>query len=199
MGSYTTEKQDNVNVIHCPMKVGTDTIEDFKSLSKNWALEPVTVHIFNFGKTQEISPNAFQPFVLFKQMLKNDNKHLFSIGLNASLIEDIKNRGLEQIFSPVSSLNEAKRKAGLRAKGKIDVEFINPFLSATKNTLAVQAETEIQPLKPFVKEGSGPYQVSIAGVISLISDHFSGSITLCFPTQTFLTIYRASSALKAVV
>lgn len=190
MGNYSAETQDDINVIMCPAKIGTDTVEEFKALSKNWALAPVTVHIFNFEKTQEISPNAYQPFVLFKQMLKNDGKHMFSVGLNSTLLSDIKNRGLEQIFSPVSSINEAKRKAGLRAKGKIDVEFINPFLSATKNSLAVQAETEIQPLKPFVKEGEGPYQVSIAGVISLISDHFSGSITLCFPAQTFLNIYN---------
>lgn len=190
MGSYTSEKQDDVNLVFCPSKIGQESNEEFKNLSKNWALEPVTVHIFNFEKTMEISPNSFQPFVLLKQMLKNDGKHMFSVNINAQLLNDIKARGLEQIFSPVASINEAKRKAGLRAKGKIDVQFINPFLSATKNTLAVQAETEIQPLKPFVKEGSGPYQVSIAGVISLISDHFSGSITLCFPAETFLAIYN---------
>ncbi|MCB0407699.1 MAG: chemotaxis protein CheX [Bdellovibrionales bacterium] len=190
MSTYKSEKQEDLNMIFCPPKISAETTEEFKNLSKNWALEPITLHIFNFEKTLEISPNAFQPFVLFKQMLKNDNKFMFSLNLNNNLLQDIKARGLEQIFNPVKSIHHAKVKAGLRAKGNIDVEFINPFLSATKQTLSVQAQTEIQPLKPYIKSKNIPYQVNIAGVISLISDHFTGSITLCFPSETFLNIYN---------
>lgn len=193
MASYTTEKQDNLNVIQCPAKIGADSIEEFKNLSKNWALEPVSVHIFNFEKTREISPNAFQPFVLFKNTLKKDNKYMFSVKLKPSILEEVVSRGLEHIFSPVKSIKEASKISGQRSSEKINVKFINPFLIATKNTLSIHADTEAQPLRPFIREWPMEQQVSIVGVINFTGDQFSGSITLCFPQKTIQALCKKMS------
>jgi chemotaxis protein CheX len=62
-------------------------------------------------------------------------------------------------------------------------------LHATKKTLEVQANTPLKLLKPFLKKTPAK-DVAIAGVISLISDKFNGSITLCFPAGVFLKIYE---------
>jgi chemotaxis protein CheX len=98
---------------------------------------------------------------------------------------------MEQVFGPSENLDEAKKRSGvvLKARSNIDVEFINPFLHATKKTLEVQANTPLKLLKPFLKKTPAK-DVAIAGVISLISDKFNGSITLCFPAGVFLKIYE---------
>ena len=190
MGNFQIEKDKEIVVIKCPTEIATANVEEFADLSKSLLLEQAKVFILDFGSTLGISPQAFQPFLVFKKELKGIQKMLFSIGLKEDLLNDIKNRGLEAIFSPEKNIDTVKKAAGLRTAKKLDVSFINPFIVATKTALEVQADTEVSVLKPYVKKEALPYDIGIAGVISLITDGFTGSITLCFPTQTFLDIYN---------
>ena len=190
MGNFQIEKDKEIVVIKCPTEITTANVEEFADLSKSLLLEQAKVFILDFGSTLGISPQAFQPFLVFKKELKGIQKMLFSIGLKEDLLNDIKNRGLEAIFSPEKNIDTVKKAAGLRTAKKLDVSFINPFIVATKTALEVQADTEVSVLKPYIKKEALPYDIGIAGVISLITDGFTGSITLCFPTQTFLDIYN---------
>jgi len=71
----------------------------------------------------------------------------------------------------------------------IDFNFIKAFIDTTRLTLKVQCFTEIVPQKPYIKgKGQVPAAIDIAGVIGLTSKHFSGSIALCFPEKTFLSL-----------
>jgi len=71
---------------------------------------------------------------------------------------------------------------------KLDVNFINPFIDGTLETLKVQSSIEAKSEAPFLK-GKGPtYQVDIAAVIGLVSSVFSGSIAICFSEGIFLKI-----------
>ncbi|OFZ03677.1 MAG: hypothetical protein A2070_14450 [Bdellovibrionales bacterium GWC1_52_8] len=81
--------------------------------------------------------------------------------------------------------------AGIKtpAKAKFDVKFINPFITATKATFEMQANTPIRIGKPFLKKEDDKVAIDIAGVISLTSPAFHGSIALCFPAKVFLAIY----------
>ena len=69
------------------------------------------------------------------------------------------------------------------------MDFINPFVGATQTTLEMQAGTETTPGKPRLKKPGEVLNVEVAGVISLTSNAFTGTIALCFPGPVFLAIY----------
>lgn len=190
MSHFLTKLTDGIFVIECPQAISIDEVENLKSITKDCLDKDCRVFVFDFSKTQMIDPSGYQPFIIFRQALKGINKRFYSIGIKDSILKEIKSRGFDQVFNVVDSLMDARDMNGMKLRKKIDTEFINPFLVATKETLRVQANTEIQPKQPYRKEGETSYKVSIAGVISLISDHFSGSIALCFPASTFLNLYN---------
>ena len=70
---------------------------------------------------------------------------------------------------------------------KMQAEFLVPFIDATINTLKIQASMDIKSL-PLELKTTTQRQVDIIGVISLISRIYEGSISLCFPKQTFIAI-----------
>ena len=70
----------------------------------------------------------------------------------------------------------------------MDVQFFKPFIDGTKNTLKIQCGLEATPLKPFIKKNAPKVTFDIAGIISLNSTAFQGTIALCFPKQVFLAL-----------
>ena len=77
------------------------------------------------------------------------------------------------------------------AEANLSSEFLNPFVIGTKKTLETQASVQLKPGKAFIKKGAEPnLEYHIAGIISITSKGFSGSIALCFPKDVFLKIYE---------
>ncbi|NCN27161.1 chemotaxis protein CheX [bacterium] len=73
--------------------------------------------------------------------------------------------------------------------GKInDVSFFKPFVLGAIQTLKVQCSTEVKGLKPFYKGEKEQPPFDIASIISLQSNAFVGTITLCYPANVFLHI-----------
>ncbi len=103
----------------------------------------------------------------------------------------IKEKGLDGLFPVVLSLEKALAHIGIEApktQVKIDVEFVNPFISGTIETLKVQCSTAAQAGKPYLKGTRGEANIAIAAILGLISKPFSGSIAICFPEKVFLAI-----------
>ena len=72
---------------------------------------------------------------------------------------------------------------------KVDVEFINPFVSGAIETLKTQAQTDCKIGKIFEKSSqSEPLKIEIAALIGLTSKYFNGSIALCFTKRAFLGV-----------
>ncbi len=77
----------------------------------------------------------------------------------------------------------------MSSAAKIDINFIKPFIEATIETLKVQCSTEVKVGKPFKRGPESKLEaVDIAGIIGVTSSSFSGSISLCFPSKSFLKI-----------
>lgn len=77
----------------------------------------------------------------------------------------------------------------LPQKSLLDVAFVQPFIDSTVKVLKVQANTGVSMQSPYLKTTEAAKQiVDIAGVISITSDVFIGTISLCFSKQTFLNI-----------
>ena len=71
----------------------------------------------------------------------------------------------------------------------MNVEFINPFIGAVIETMRLQCSVQITPAIACLRKNfKGDYPVDIMGVIGLTSSSFTGSIALCFPATTFLSI-----------
>jgi chemotaxis protein CheX len=66
--------------------------------------------------------------------------------------------------------------------------FIQNFAKGTLKTLKVQCATDARAQKPVVKQRGMGGDTAIAAIIGLNSDHFEGSLALCFPEQTYLKI-----------
>lgn len=72
-------------------------------------------------------------------------------------------------------------------KKKLDVAFLNPFINATINTMKIQASVDVASQPPVLKTDF-KQNVDIIGVISLVSNIYEGSISLCFPKETFVAL-----------
>lgn len=67
------------------------------------------------------------------------------------------------------------------------VEFINPFLNATKNVIETMAQTTVISQKPHLKEGSTSYGV-VTGIIGMTSENITGSMVVSFSEKCILKI-----------
>ncbi len=67
------------------------------------------------------------------------------------------------------------------------VEFINPFLSATKNVLETMCQTTVKANKPSLKQDTISYG-AITGIIGMASSTISGCMVLSFSEACILRV-----------
>jgi chemotaxis protein CheX len=87
----------------------------------------------------------------------------------------------------MSAAKKIPPKNSSRVGTSIDVEFLIPFIDATINAMRVQASLDIKSQPPVLKTDFSQ-TVDIIGVVSLVSRVYEGSISLCFPKETFIAI-----------
>ncbi|MEJ2031602.1 MAG: chemotaxis protein CheX [Deltaproteobacteria bacterium] len=66
-------------------------------------------------------------------------------------------------------------------------EYINPFLSATKNVLETMAQTPVTAMRPRLKDDSATYG-EVTGIIGMVSKQVSGSMIVSFSQECILKI-----------
>ena len=156
---------------------------------KSWLLSAARVHVLDFAAVKTFEQSAYRQLVLYNQALKAAGKSLFCVNMSSSIQARLKADGLTSVFVVAASVEDAKRRAkGERAT--VDVEFLNPFITATRAVLETQAQTKLSPGKPYLRKPGEQIPMEIAGVLSLVSHEFRGSITICFRAETFLKIYE---------
>ncbi len=69
-----------------------------------------------------------------------------------------------------------------------DINFVNPFLSATLKVLKIQAQVTAEPGKVFVKKPGDKLKGDVSGVIGIVCEKFNGSVVISFPEKTFLNV-----------
>ena len=67
------------------------------------------------------------------------------------------------------------------------VEYLNPFIHATRNVLETMARTKLTTQKPYLKEGATTYG-DVTGIIGMASEVVEGSMTISFPSACILQI-----------
>lgn len=186
---FNSLEKDGFHVIKAPNTIDGRDASVLEATVKSWLVVPAMIHILDCKDLADLKPNAYRFFVLFNQALKSNNKSFYCLNLNIKVLNQIRQDGLTSVFVPVSSLEEAKRRASPN-RPVVDVAFINPFISATRKVLETQAQTPLSPGKAYLRKHSERIPMEIAGVISLTCSEFSGSITICFRAEVFLKIYE---------
>lgn len=190
MGHFITSMENGVHVIIVPAHVSMENIEEFKADMVTW-VERSELHVLDFQDVKKFPRSIFAPISQFRALLRSQKRHLYSVNISRSVRLVISDEGLYDTFAPVNSLAEAMKKANFAAKTrKIDVTFINPFISATYEALRIQVNIEATAQKPRLRGAVAGGDVGIAGVIYFESPGFTGTISICFPTQVFLKIYE---------
>lgn len=69
----------------------------------------------------------------------------------------------------------------------MNVEYINPFLLATKNVIETMAFTQVSAGKPYLKKDSRTWGV-VSGLIGLAGEQVSGNMLLSFDEPSILHI-----------
>ena len=192
MNEFVKEELGKAIKIKCPSNLDAGASKMFSEQAKAWMLSSAQYFVLDMSGVLNIGREFYQAIILLKTNLKRDQKIIYSINLSSTLLKQVKVDGVEQAFNPVKSMEEilAQDKAASSPQaGSLNVAFINPFLAAAQKTLEVQCKTKVKVLTPFLKKEQTA-NVAIAGVLSLISNGFSGSIVLCFPQAVFLKIYE---------
>jgi hypothetical protein len=119
---------------------------------------------------------------LFNQKLKANSKKLFCINIPEKMIPQMAQEGLAQVFISIKSLDELKpghkAASGKTAPNKpaLNVEFINPFIQATKMVFSTQASRPLKPGKPYIRQPNVNLPMEIAGVDNYIIKPFTAEI-----------------------
>ena len=191
MSEYSIEQIENMVKIGCPRMLDIAAAAEFSRQCKSWMMKPAEHFVLDFSSVLEISRDFYRAIIHFKTSLRKDGKLIYAINLSPALLKQITRDGVEQAFNPVKSIDTlaGEDSQGEGKAASLDVEFLNPFLSAIRKTLEIQCNTKVKLLKPRLKRAPEP-DVDIAGVLSLISNGFSGSIVLCFSKKVFLKVYE---------
>lgn len=186
---FQSEEKDGVHVITCPSIIEVKEPAQMEAMVKSWLLVSSNIHVLEMKDVLQLKQSAYRYFVLYNQALKANNKGLFCLNMNQKIQSQVKQDGLTSVFVPVGTLEEAKRRAKGDRPG-VDVEFINPFIMATKTVIETQAQTPLTPGKAYLRKPSERIPMEIAGVIGLTCSEFKGSISICFRAEVFLKIYE---------
>ena len=194
MPSFETVIEANTLVLKFASNIDNEVAKQFAEQCGKWPNTPIN-YVFDFQKVNEIQPSFYRALVVFTKSLKTGGKKLFSMNLSRPLLNQISQDGLTGVFNPVGNIQEIKQKSVAKTTdgpGKIDVNFLNPFLEGTIKTFQTQIGFDAKPGKPYLrKKGDVPqFNIEVAGFLSLVSSAFDGAIGICFPSSTLIKIYE---------
>lgn len=149
----------------------------------------VKMVLFQCAECGDMSVLFLRQLAKIFKSLKDFNGKLCLLGPNERIREAIKKNGLDRILVSKVSLRGALIEFGLAKEKDFDVNFINPFLNATKKVLKIQCFLEATPGKPYLKKPSDPMLMGdLSGIIGITSEAFNGSLAISFPEKVFLQI-----------
>lgn len=182
MSKFETKVEKEILVIACPMVIDKVASREFFDLFQGWMMRPEETVVIDFTRTRSVDRLFFQNLVQLKTILKTNSKNLFTLHIAPSLLKEIKAAGLEGVFSPIEKLEQA-------AAAGIVLDFIQPFLTATKKVIEVQCHTSAKPSVPKIRE-KVPENVAIVGMMELESRGSRGRFLLSMNREAFFEVYQ---------
>jgi len=138
----------------------------------------------------ELTNDWLRVFTVVKNFLKTHDKFIALVMIPSKLKRQLRETGMDQGLKCYQDPREAfaELKIGGSKKTHLNTDFINPFLTGTVHVLEVLAQVKAVVGEIFIRDRNKNYPADISGVISVVSDSFSGSVCISFPEATFLGI-----------
>lgn len=163
-------------------------IKGFLTEADAQIVEPFPHVVVNCEHLSGLSNDWLRSLLQLQVKLKQYNKQMRFIGLQAGVKSILKKNGMETAFKSSPSLRDALVEWGLVTKKALDTDFVNPFLQATLNVLSIQAQVQAEAGKIYLKKENDEFKGDISGVIGIVSESFNGSVVISFPEKTFLKV-----------
>lgn len=190
--SFLLESAGTVLLVNCISDINApaakDIVDQVKAeIAAKPELQKVAVQLHGKHMADSLALKILGPLSL---SLRKQTKGFYLVQPPKSLNSFIRDLGMENIMNPCENMLEMEnaKVAPPPQSGTLDVNFVNPFIDGTVNTLKVQCSVECRPLKLTLKSNMDPIDTDIAGVIGLTATAFTGSISICFPEKFFLAL-----------
>jgi chemotaxis protein CheX len=172
----------------CLSEAGVSVAERFRAEMEDSKLKLAVILCSDCGRMDK----AFmRELVSIHQHLKSKNGKMRLVGANDQLLQMFQKNGVDQVLVNRLSLRGALADLGLAKAKEFDVNFINPFLSATVKVFKVQCFMELKPQKPRVKSGDeAPLFGDVSGIISVNSETFVGNLAISMSEKTFVAVVK---------
>lgn len=163
-------------VIDLPNVINDETMNQFQSELQSVQLGNQIV--LNFSQTKKVEKSFFLSVYNLRKQIEQNGGVLVSEHMSLA----VKNLFIDA--GVIGFLNHVIADDKL-----LDVKFVQPFIDSTINVLKVQANVDARMQSPVLKKANEEFPgIDIAGVISIVSDSFVGTIAICFSEATFLKI-----------
>jgi len=184
--------------IELPENLDNEFADLLQTKAKEWhTVATVELYAFNFKKTTVCKQTTYRALLMVSQHISKAGRQLASHDVNSELGQQFKLAGISDALNVTADLDgylKNFKTAKTQKKSVLNVQMINPFLEATLMTLEQMANTKCEAQKPdllHLDQKPRSDDISIAGVITLATEQFNGSIILAFPEPVFLKIYEA--------
>ncbi len=186
--ALTKNRTDDILLFGCMADVDLGTVSEIakETLNEVNTDDGFAKVAIDLGSLYEVTPSAIRNLSLYALDLRKKGKLFYLLHPTRAFERMIANKGLDKLFNAIEDLKEIRKE--IKKRKNIDVNFLNPFIEATVNTLSIQCQFETVAGKPEVKTESFNHPVDIAGVIGITSEGFTGSISICFTEKIFLTV-----------
>lgn len=192
---FQSEEKDGMHVVTLPPTIDAKNTPQLESAMQFWKKSRCVMHLLDLKQVTTFSQAAYRPFVQFQKDLKSQDKLMVSINISDKLLPALRAGGVESIFSPVETIDHAKRmlqeKIKAQNKSKINVQLINPFIESTIHFMKEQANLDVVSQKPTLKHPGEYNKFQIAGRMLIHSDNFQGSVIIGFQRSVFEKLYAS--------
>jgi len=156
-----------------------------EELSKKVFPSPTDV-IVDCTQLADVSHQWLRALVMLQKKLKTSHKQIRMVHLPPRVSKYIRQEGLDGTLKQCHGLQEAVME--LTHHLTLDVDFINPFIESTLKVLETQASTKAKVGTLYRASSNEKFHGDISGVIAVVSDGFTGTMVISFPSETFLKI-----------
>ena len=192
---FTIEENPKYTLIHLIADINHENCSELTqaiiTAASKVAVSAGTGIVLDLGQKWNIDLYFLKEVAPIAKVIKDNRSGIAAASCPAPTLKLLKELGMDSMLPTFLNVEKALTHLGIaipKDPVKIDVAFVNPFVSGALETLKVQCSTTVTPGKPFIKGLNQPTDVAIAAVLGLTSKPFNGSIALCFPEKTFLTI-----------
>lgn len=181
-------KRQNYNLLILSGEVADEKAEVYLTQTLPEIINSELDLIVNCNYLRGLSRGWLRALSVTEQSLRGKKKSLRLIMVSQKIQFEFSTGGLSRILKTSKNLRDALLSLGLVNKNFFDVDFINPFLSATVEVLKVLANVEAKGSGSIFMKKDTDLSGDISGIIGLVSESFTGNVIITFPQATFLNL-----------